>query len=221
MSYCIQQTGRCQRGTSLVELLVGILLSMITVLAAMGAYKALVHTSLSSAAHAKTQDVAAGLSVQLARLVPQAGWGVGAASTPMGAVANTDLVLLAGAAFSAGTLSGAAQPIDATVRSGNALVWDSAFEGTVQCSALVAPSDGGLLLLGPVACTNAAQWAGLAWPAATTLLAADALPGAGFTAQRTECFPYISVEGGASAVQVTFTGTQSAATVFCLTNIPN
>lgn len=215
----IRLTG--SRGMSLVELMVGIALSMMTVLAAMTAYKALINNSLSSSANSKTQNVGATLSVQLSKLLPQAGWGVGAAAAAPGGTVDQDVVLLTGASLSGSALSGTASAIGAAAGTGNAIVWDSAISGTLQCSALLIPSAGSLILLGPIACAKAAVWSTLSWTTSAGLLPADSLPGAAFAAQKSNCWPYASVAGGQSAIKVSLTGVMSTATAVCLTNITN
>lgn len=212
---------RQQRGMSLVGLMVGLALSTTSVVATLYGYKSIVVNSLSSAANSRAQNVNASVALQLSRIAPQAGWGLGAAATPPGAAVNTDFVLVTGASLAGGTLSGSVTAITAVAQSGNAVVWDSAASGTTQCSALLATSDGGVSLLGPVACANATGWNTLSWLTPVPLLAPASLLNASFAALKTSCWPYSAIAGGQGAVQVTLSGSSSAATSVCLANLVN
>lgn len=225
-----------ERGFSLVSMMVGLTLSLISIVALMMAYKGLGQGSLRMVANTKWESQGAALSVALPRLIQQAGWGAGAAVTPRpGGAANTDVVLLGTSTLTGTTLTGTASVINATAQAGSALVWSTAVTGSVQCWALVA-SGGGVALLGPTACTAASGWSGLTWTQRVELAPADSftprsgLPAFEIQASTGTCWPYGgNGTTGQPAVVVTLIQRQvdqvSAAPVqtnsVCLSNIPN
>ncbi len=199
--------------------MVGLTLAMLTTIAALYAYKSSVVNAVSTKANSMSQNISAALAVQLTRLLPQAGWGVGAGASPPGGAVNVDLVLLSGALLDGKRLAGSAISISSTASVGNAVVWRDALSGVSRCSALIVPAGGGLLMLGPVECVNAAAWSSLQWAAQTPLLPAEALPDASFSVLKTNCWPYSAIPGSQGVAQVTLTGSRSVASSACLTNI--
>lgn len=227
---------RGQRGFSLVSMMVGLTLSLVSIVALMMAYRGLGQSSLRMVANTRWESQGAALSVALPRLIQQAGWGAGASVTPRpGGAANTDVVLLGTSTLTGTSLTGTASVINTTAQAGSALVWSTAVTGSVQCWALVA-SGGGVALLGPTACSAASGWSGLTWAQRVDLAPVDSftprsgLPAFEIQAATGTCWPYGgNGTGGQPAVIVTLIERQlnqvSATPVqtqsVCLSNIPN
>jgi type II secretory pathway component PulJ len=208
-----------QAGFSLVSMLIGMVLCMVTTVGVLAAYKGIVNNAQSSLLVSKSSNLNATVALVASRLLQQAGWGMGVASTPPGGRTNTDIVLLSAAALANGTLTGSTQSIGATSVSGNAVVWDSAISGTVQCSALI-QSAGALSRLGPVSCASAAQWGSLNWGSAQSIAPSGSYATAALQAQTTTCWPYGGGPGVQPAVLVTLSNSGTVASSVCLTNIP-
>lgn len=209
---------RLQRGFTLVSLLVGMLLSVLCALTAMQVWRVSVLNSTSSHASAEQQSISAALSVQLPRLVSQAGWGMGAGNATPGGTLGQDLVLLQGATFTGGVLSGSPVSAGSGSSVGNALIWSSSVSGAVTCSALVAQPATGLSLLGPMPCTNAAGAASASWSASTLLAGAEGLPPLLFNVSSASCWPY-GEEAGRPSATLSVTGPAPALPGVCLLNI--
>jgi len=195
-AYCISR----QRGVSLISLMIGLVISMIVVVGAM----VLFQNTAKRTAEAR-QDVlgdsqrtssflSAGLSLQ------DAGFGI---TTPS---AGTHLILLQNAVLSGTTVTGTAVTIDATLRQGNAIVWAENITGTVRCSALLAPTTGGVRKLGPVNCTNATAWNTLTWTN-NALSDSPATPAA-IRIQTINCQPF-GITSNEGTLQVTFSANNS------------
>lgn len=209
-----------QRGTSLISLMVGLAMSMVTTLGLLFAYKGLVTNTKEVAASSQRSNQSAALAVALGRMIQQAGWGQGVTATPPGGAADTDLVLLAGAGVNQGHLAGTPLSLGIVPQTGNAVVWDTQVNGSQQCSALVVIS-GGLMLLGPVGCSNAASWADIDWSAGTPLAPSGSFGALSLSAARGSCWPYGGGPGVQSAVVLQVLGLSSSASSYCLSNIPN
>lgn len=211
-----------QNGFSLISLMMGIIVSMVAIIGLLFSYKNLLANASSVITKASTSSQSSTNAILVARNLQQAGWGVGAAATPPGGAANTDVVLLSSAILSGTTLTGTPVTLSTASASGNALIWDTKINGTLSCSALVL-NNGGLTLIGPIACINAAAWSSLIWPLSsqTPLNIPNTFNNANFTAQRTTCWPYGAGLGSQSGLFVTLNGIGSQATAICLSNIPN
>ncbi|MES2715722.1 MAG: hypothetical protein V4795_08155 [Pseudomonadota bacterium] len=209
---------------SLVSLMVGMLMLMGSAGALMVSYRSVVQNGVAASANAKrSTEVASGLLAAMFEL-RQAGFGQGASNAKPGGAVNVNLVLLNGAAMSGASLAGAAQAVGTTVVSGNALVWDTGINGSVQCSALVGTAAGALLRLGPVPCAQASAWGSLNWGSPTQIITIGA-GAVSMQVQKTSCWPY-GLAPAASAsipslVQVTVVGTGTGAASACLASLPN
>lgn len=191
------------RGVSLISMLVGLVLGLIAVLSMMSVYKGLVFRGTSIRVNAK-QDTQVGTGLIAAHLdIQKVGYGVeanpscvGASLGPSGA-ANTDLVLISSPVLAtplpatSSRLSGTAQTIGAVAAgavTGSAVVWHWVeTDGANRCSGLVA-TNGGLVRLAPMNCTNATQWNTLTWTM-DSLIEAGSLPGAIVAAAATASTP--------------------------------
>lgn len=207
------------RGVSLVSLLVAMALALVCLVTALQAYRAVVIGSRSTSTAARVTGTASGLELQLSRLLPAAGWGIGGASAQPGGTLNQHLVLLANATLS-GTngLSGSQQTLSATAHAGNAIVWATAIDGSLACSALISRTGQGLQLLGPKPCSTALSALGSSWDEVVTLVPQGVFPDLGFTVGTAECWPYGGPLKRASA-SVQVSGVRDTLPAVCLPNI--
>ena len=149
-----------QSGESLVSLMVGLLVSSVVALAMMSMFK-VSNRFTSQAARDATADAQVTSALLRAGIATQdAGFGIA------GAVFGAQLIVLADAALSGGTLNGS---VAATGASGNAVLWALQTGAAAQCAGLLyqdaSDGSGGLYFLGPVACSggNVSGWSALAW----------------------------------------------------------
>ncbi|AGA89649.1 hypothetical protein Thimo_0810 [Thioflavicoccus mobilis 8321] len=149
-----------QSGLSLVSLMVGLTLSLLSVAAMMAMYKITVGISVSARQAAElTAQIDTALLVAQKKL-QAAGYGL---TSP---AYGTNLFVLQDAALDGGALTGSAVSIGTV---GNATVWEWEDDST-QCDLLLAPSDGVGLLYASVACSAATDWATLDWGTPVTLV---------------------------------------------------
>lgn len=151
-------TRPCRRshGATLISLMVGMTLSMLLVSAMMLVFRNLARTTGEALQDARYDNglVAGFLSSGLA--LHEAGFGV------LNARLGTHLIVVRDASLDEGPLQGSVVASGAE-RSGNLVVWQQKLGSTLQCSGLLAPSEGGLLRLQPVDCEHPDQWATLNW----------------------------------------------------------
>jgi len=159
-----------QRGFTMIELMVGLVISLFSVLAMLALYKTAANVTAASKLGANVDgQIAAGL-LSADRFMQAAGY-KGGDTTATSAAYNTDVVLISGASLTGSTLSGTAYTSTPTTTptSGNALVWLYNASGTYQLQALYAPSTGGLYLLtasvagAPPTLTTSTTWSGASW----------------------------------------------------------
>ena len=148
-----------QRGTTLISLMIGLAISMIVVLATMMLFQrtSRVTGEARRDAQADAQRSAAFLAANMA--LQEAGYGINAAQT------GTHLVVLRGAKLIGTALTGTPVAVGAT--DGTAVVWAENTTGTTRCSGLLASNGNepaGLRKLGPATCTDASNFAAVAWP---------------------------------------------------------
>lgn len=203
-----RQGGRCRRsrqdagtrkphGASLISLMVGIVISMLIMLAMMTLYRDTIHTAVSAGQDATSDgERASGLLAAQIQL-QAAGFGL---TTP---TLGTDLVVLSNASLDSSTqrLSGT---VAAVGIAGNAIVWGADTGSGYQCSALYAPASGGLQRLLTTPCVGVAQWPAATWH--TSSLMADTR-GVAIMAEQTTaagCQPFgLAVTGGVIVTLVT------------------
>ena len=210
-----------QHGFSLIGIMTGLLISTLAALSALSLYRTLVVRSVESGQRA-SQDghLAAGTLVAQMEL-QGAGFGVGTLANP--AAANTDLLVLAGAALDAsGHLSGSLQTLTLGAQaSGNAIVWAAnPTLASLECSALIA-NNGGLKLLRS-ACGGATQWSSLNWQTASELIPPGGIDesGAVLRAERSSCWPFGQAGANSQAIKVTLWDDASAwKSSVCLPNV--
>ena len=207
-----------QRGVSLISLMIGLVISMLGILAMLAVYKTTVKQAAFAGQGATTdgQRMAALFSAQT--LLQEAGYGVDKAAY------GTDLVVISAATLNGGSLGGTAQT--ALPATGTAVVWGSKTATTYMCQGLYATATGGFVRLPAVACTAATEWNTLKWSPVD--LVADTKAEQGFSVQVQKssaaagCKTFGITGGGALlAVLNTTNSTSLAATgTTCLTNFP-
>lgn len=212
---------RIQRGYTLISMLIGLLIGVITVGGMLMLYKSMVVV----ARDVKTQAVQDG---EVTASVLGAQVGLQEAGFGLAAAAGKDLIVISSASFGQDksgnwTLSGtAAASYDSAVR-GNAVVWGYNPTGNnaapdpaaYRCSGLVLIADaqrtadvpgGQLFALQPIACDSAASWSSLSWQGSqlTALTAKDSMQASGlFEVLASSCWPYAHSDA-ANAVQLNY-----------------
>lgn len=154
-----------QRGATLISLMVGLTISMMVVAGMMLLYRNAVQASSVARQGAQADDRLTGSLLAADQFLQEAGFGIESPGW------GTHLLLASGAKVAdegkvTGTLVGSMSTPGGTPRYGNLIAWVQnlgAGAGS-QCAGLLAPSGGGVIKLGPVACTDVAtQWNTLDW----------------------------------------------------------
>ncbi|WP_373511003.1 PilW family protein [Thiocapsa sp.] len=145
-----------QRGLTLISLMVGLTLSLLTVGAMMAMYRITVGVAADAGRTARFNgEISNALFVAKTKL-QAAGFGIDDPAY------QTDFFVLRDAVLASGSLSGTAVAVNTE---GNAVVWawvDD--EGDRQCELLLAPGSGfDLVYVSRRACSSAANWASIAW----------------------------------------------------------
>ena len=150
-----------QSGVTLVELMVGLVVSMIVVLAMLAVYKTTAKVSADAGQGATTDRQRLSGFFAAQKILLGAGYGIDTPSF------GNELVVLAGATLSdSGNISGTKASLPAD---GNALIWGTKLDGTYKCQGLYAPRDGGLIRLQETSCSSAANYATIAWTTITLI----------------------------------------------------
>jgi hypothetical protein len=145
-----------QHGATLIATMVGLVISMVVILAMLTVYKTTTRVTGEAGRSAATdgQRLAGLFAAQT--LLQGAGYGITTAKF------GTDLIVLSGAAMSGVELTGTL--VSASPTNGNAIVWGGVTAGTgYMCSGLYAPAAGGLIRLPATACASAESWDTVAW----------------------------------------------------------
>lgn len=181
-----------RKGFSLISLMVGVSLSMISILALLSLYKNLIGVSVQSIQDSRQdgQIVAALLTAQ--RELQSAGFRLDAAATP--------IMLLNDAELTNGILTGMPQALSTATQAapatGNALVWSFRPNATGNpiCVGLLMKKDPGketgtlMHLHGAASCTQVSQWSTTSWT--TSTLIESNQPASFFSAVYTPCWPF-------------------------------
>ncbi|MCX7207476.1 MAG: hypothetical protein NT086_16140 [Proteobacteria bacterium] len=152
---------KSQSGVSLISMLVGITISLITALAMLTLFRHSIRITADTTQISK-QDAERTSAMTIAPILLQdAGFGINNASV------SDNIIALKGATFSAASkLSGT---VTASGETANALVWRRNLGTNFECSALFAAPDKGLMLLGPINCTGLTAWSTASWASAKPL----------------------------------------------------
>ncbi|GAB7531628.1 hypothetical protein PS3A_40420 [Pseudomonas sp. 3A(2025)] len=176
---------RGQRGFNLISLMVGITLSLISVLAMLSLYKNMVGISVQSIQDSRQDGQIAAALLTAQQELRNAGFWITVTST-----LDTRLKLLYNATLTNGTLSGTARTLSGTETSGNAMVWiyQTSSSATATCAGLLVQSGKLVRLQGASSCTTLAQWNSTTWTA-TTLIETNQ-PADFFKAVQVACWPF-------------------------------
>lgn len=191
---------RRQHGFNLISLMVGTVVSMISILALLSLYKALVGTSVTTLVSARQDGQLAAAQLTAQKELQSGGFGIADAK------AGTQLLLLKNASLNdANSLSGTAQVIPtlpSTASSGdaegNALVWSykELPTGSVMCSGLLV-QDGALSRLKSTGnCASNVSLSGVTWSQTILIATGQSVPVSGeakpwpFAARLTTCWPF-------------------------------
>ncbi|MEB0150626.1 prepilin-type N-terminal cleavage/methylation domain-containing protein [Pseudomonas sp. CCC2.2] len=192
---------RRQDGFTLISLMVGMVISLVSILAMLSLYKNLVHSSVVSTQSARQDgQVASGL-LMAQRALMNAGFWMGSSTTRASTDVDNNFVLLSGATLSNGRLSGtqitqATLPLLTTFAtagvSANAIVWSyqtSTSTATATCSGLVVSNGALISLKGAAGCTQASsQWTATTWTSTVLIEAGQVSPF--FSVGFATCWPY-------------------------------
>ncbi len=202
---------RRQRGFSLVSLMVGLVISMVVTVGLLSVFRNSLQVTTQATVRTVNDSQLSSLLVRSGAALQDAGYGI---ATP---AFGTHVVPINVTSLAGTTLSGAAAAAGTAV---NGIVWAMLTGASTQCAGFYAPSSGGLVYLGPVACSDASGWAGLAWTAST--VAAQSTAPITFTVSQQSCAPY-GITGTRGAYAVTLSTTNSIGSgmnsLQCLLNI--
>lgn len=147
-----------QEGVSLVGLMVGLVISMITILAMLTVYKTTLRSASETGRGAATDGQRLSALFAAQTLLQEAGYGVASAAF------GTDLVVIAGASLDSSSNQLSGSVVGGLPASGNAIIWGTKTATAYMCNGLYAPASGGLTRLPAIACTNAsASWNSVVW----------------------------------------------------------
>ena len=211
---CIPPCRQRWSGVTLISLLVGMAISMMVILAALGLFQRMVKTTVDARKDAQFNAQRNASFVSAGLVVQSAGFGIADAVWGTHGMVLKDLVWDTQKQKLTGQNSADGQ--------GNAVVWSDNVAGAVQCRLLWAPAvGGGLRMLGPVACTDATSWASLPWGTPYSL---DRVPQGTITLVQgtATCAPF-GIGVAAAQVRLTFNASssngQSLSTSMCLANM--
>ncbi|MEJ2794469.1 hypothetical protein WAE56_13725 [Iodobacter sp. LRB] len=151
---------KSQSGVSLISMMVGITISLITALAMLTLFRHSIRITADTTQISK-QDAERTSAMTIAPILLQdAGFGINNARV------SDNIIALKGAAFSASKLSGT---VAASGETANALIWLRNLGTNFECSAIFAEPGKGLMLLGPINCTGLSTWSTASWASAKPL----------------------------------------------------
>jgi Tfp pilus assembly protein PilW len=200
-----------QGGFSLINLMVGMVISLIVTVGLLSAFRNTIKVTTQATERTVNDNNLASLLLRTGAAMQDAGYGI---ATPK---FGTHIVPISGASLSGSTLSGAAAAAGVAA---NGLVWAMLTGATTQCAGFYAPTAGGLTYLGPVTCTDATGWAGFTWP--TSTVDGQSSAPITFTVSQQSCAPYgITTTKGTYTVALSTTNSigSSVSSLQCLINI--
>lgn len=161
-----------QRGLTLISLMVGLTLSLLTIAAMMAMYRITVGVAADAGRTARFNGEISNALFVAKNKLQAAGFGI------VNPAYDTDLLILQGAALVSGALTGSAVEInDEGIAAGNAVVWtweDPDNDVDRRCEVLLAPGSGAdLIYISGRPCTSAAEWASIAWGTTSDRLIGD------------------------------------------------
>lgn len=185
-------------GFSLISLMVGMTLSLLSVLAMLSLYRNMVGISVRSIQDSRQDGQIAAALLTAQQEMSNAGFWI--SGTP-----DASFKLLANAALSNGSLSGSARTLSGTASTGNALIWSykTANTATASCAGLLV-QDGKLSRLqGASGCTSTSQWNSTTWSASPLIEANQ--PADFFTVVQAACWPFNKATSPISTLRIKVT----------------
>lgn len=190
---------RAQRGFTLISLMVGTVISLLSILAMLSLYKNLVYSSVTSIQSASQDGQVAAALLTAQRELMNGGFWSGSATARATSDIDNNFVLLSGATLSNGTLTGTAtaQTNFPTLTSaapngttGNAIVWSyqTSSTATASCAGLLVGNGALLSISGGSNCTQASQWGSATWTSTTLITAGQG--STPFSVGFATCWPY-------------------------------
>lgn len=192
---------RAQHGFTLIGLMIGTTISLISILAMLALYKNVVYNSMASIQGSRQDGQVASALITAQRELMNAGFWSGSATVRATADVDDNFVLLSGALLSNGTLTGSATAqtsfptLTSTApngRTGNAIVWSykTSATATASCAGLLFSNGALLSLKAAVNCTQAStQWGSTTWTS-TTLIEKGQDSTAPLSVGFAACWPY-------------------------------
>ncbi len=145
---------KSQSGISLISLMVGVTISLITAVAMLTMFRHSIRITANTTAMSKQDGERSSAMTIAPMLLQDAGFGINNAAV------GTNIVALSGATLAGTTLGGT--PVTSGANA-NAVVWRHQTAATLQCSALLAIPEKGLSLLGPITCAALTDWSTASW----------------------------------------------------------
>lgn len=204
-----------QRGLTLVSLLVGLIISMVLIVATLMLFQNMARITATARSEARTETLRSAAFLGAGMALQSAGYGLTAAQI------GTHLLVLPNASLDAdGTLTA-----NAHAATGNAVVWAEHTDGSTRCQALLSPATGGLLQLHSAdACDDAGDFGSLTWTPHTLIPAQQPAIDVTFSWAAQPCSPFgIVAAPAADKVQLTLSTAHHngvpLATSLCLSNL--
>jgi prepilin-type N-terminal cleavage/methylation domain-containing protein len=146
-----------QCGFTLIELMVGLTISLVIVLAMLALFKTTAFASATAGRDASTDRQRLSGLYAAQKLLVGAGYGIDVPAV------GTDLIVLAGATLDTDKkLTGTPAPLGSA--NINAVIWGAKLNLTnYRCQGLYAPANGGLVRLAETDCVNAAAFSSITW----------------------------------------------------------
>lgn len=184
-----------QRGFNLISLMVGVSISLISILAMLSLYKNMIGVSVTSIQDAKQDGQIAAALLTAQRELLNAGF-----REPDSVLSAARIVLIRGAALTSGILTGAQQTLSTTGSvSGNAMIWiyKPTSTSAETCVGLLVQNGALSRLQATGSCTSITLWSTLSWTSTTLIEAKQAPADTGsnqiplfFDAQYVSCWPF-------------------------------
>ena len=150
-------SGRRQHGVTLIELMIGLTVSMIVVLGMLAVFKTTTFAAANAGRAASTDRMRLSGFYTAQKILVGAGYGIDVPTM------DTDLILLSNATLGDDKkLTGTPAAVGGSGI--NAVLWGAKSDLThYTCQGLYAPATGGLIRLAEVSCTSSATYASLVW----------------------------------------------------------
>lgn len=200
-----------QKGVTLISLMVGLVISLLAVVAMLGIYSNTTKKTavLSHDTRTDSEKIASIMSLHMS--LRNAGFGIEDAAI------GTDLILLTSASFSNGSLTGSASN-----NNGNAIVWSEKTNANSQCSGFIL-REKDIIFFPPVNCINANNWSTVNWGQGIQLVSSIENITSNIVLQKSSCKMLgSSIEGSINVtIGISNSYIQNSKINTCLVNIKN